>query len=165
MVLVRNKRRALSTVVTTTIMLTAVAVIGAGVVAWANTNSRTFESILVSSASDKLNKINEMPKIENVVLTTKLAAPFSQTPGFKGINVTVSNIGTLGFNVTKIKISDSSTSLTCTTNDTSIGFCKRSITPQSSKWFAVIYGYTNGLLTTVEVTTNRGTVITTQVMQ
>ena len=177
MVLVRNKRRALSTVVTTTIMLTAVAVIGAGVVAWANTNSRTFETILVSSSADKLNKINEMPKIENVVLST---APVN----INKMNITVSNVGTIGFNVTNIKVSSSGNCATYPTYSTAyndptcpnsgITSCApstfdsscKSITPKSSRWYLVIYppGGT-GVLTDISVTTNRGTTVTTQAIK
>ena len=178
MVLVRNKRRALSTVVTTTIMLTAVAIIGAGVVAWANTNSRTFETILVSSASDKLNKINEMPKIENVVLSTGIL-------GVNKINITVSNVGTVGFNVLNIVVSSTGNCNTYPTYSTSVSnptcpntvivqcshppydtiYCK-SIIPQSSRWYLIQYGPGNaGVLTNIAVTTNRTTTVTTQVMK
>ena len=72
MIFARRRRRALSTVVTTAMLLTAVVAIGTGLVAWANTNSRTFESILVSSAADKLNHAllfrRPEPPARNVVL-------------------------------------------------------------------------------------------------
>src|SRR2546425_432713 len=112
MAFTRNRHRALSTVVTSAILLSFVAMIGTSVVAWSNTNSRAFESILVSSASDSLNKINEMLIIENVVLQSKCILF-----GLNGVNATVTNTGTIGINVTQIKISDSTQ--TATYNKTS----------------------------------------------
>ena len=147
------KRRALSTVVTTAMMLTAVAVIGTGVVVWSNSNLRTFETSLVSSASDNTNKINENPKIENIVLVKDFPAPT-----INSVNVTVSNIGTVGLNVTQIVFSDSSKSTTKTITDGGIA-------PQSSKVFSYSFQWSNGVLTTVQVTTARGMQITSQAMQ
>src|SRR5437867_5329994 len=164
MVLVRSKRRALSTVVTTAIMLTAVSVIVTGVVALANTNSRTFETLLVSSSSDKLNKINEMPKIENVFLYTGFGS-------INKINITVSNVGTVGFNVTKITISSTGNCQTYPTSSTagndptcsngSIQSCShpsydtnscKSIKPKDSRWYYVIYPPgDSGVLTNISV--------------
>ena len=65
-----NKRRAISTVVSTALMLTAVAMIGTGVVVWSNYNLRSFENVLVTSASNKTNTINEIPIIENLFSET-----------------------------------------------------------------------------------------------
>jgi len=178
MIFARSRHRALSTVVTTAMLLTAVVVIGTGLVAWSNTNSRTFESILVSSSSNNLNKINEMPKIENVVL-------YNGALGINNINITVSNVGTVGFNVTNIMISSAGNCNTYPTYSTaynvptcsniSIVSCShppydtsscKSITPQSSRWYFVQYGPGNaGVLTNIAVTTNRATTVTTQVMK
>ena len=161
MVFTRNTRRALSTVVTSAILLSFVAMIGTSVVAWSNTNSRAFESILVSSASDSLNKINEMLIIENVVLQNRCTAP-----GTNGVNITVTNTGTVGINVTQIKISDSAQ--TATYNKTSFlpgPSYNPVIIPKSSKSICIVYPWQTGYLTTVQVTTARGTVLTTQVIK
>ena len=148
-----SKHRGLSTVVTTAIMLTAVAVIGTGVVVWSNSNLRTFETNLVSSASDNTNKINENPRIENIVLVKDFPAPT-----INSVNVTVSNVGTVGLNVTQIVLSDPSKSTTKTITD-------GGISPQSSKLFSYSFQWSNGVLTTVQVKTARGLQLTSQAMQ
>src|SRR5256885_4673061 len=161
---VRNRRRALSTVVTTAIMLTAVAAIGTAVVAWSNTSLRTYEFNLATSASDKTNKINEMFIIENVFLKSATAPP----PAGPWINVTVTNTGTVGLNVTQIKISDSSNSksnnivkicsyFTCSPKN-------NALPPHSSAWFYIDFQWTSNKIVTIQVTTARGTMVTTQAM-
>ena len=160
MVFTGNRRRALSTVVTSAILLSFVAMIGTSVVAWSNTNSRAFENILVSSASDSLNKINEMLIIENVVLQSKCVVPSNL-----GVNTTVTNTGTVGINVTQIKISDSTQTATFKKSDFLPAPYNPVIMPQSSKSICVLYAWQTGYLTTVQVTTARGTVLTTQVIK
>lgn len=145
------KRRALSTVVTTAMLLTAVAVMGTGVVAWSNYNLRSFETNLVTSASNNTNKINEAPIIENVVLDPNPS-------GNKLVNVTVTNVGTVGFNVKTITISDSTQSATKTVSGGNVN-------PHSSSMFSYAYPWIKGKITTVQVITSRGTVISTQAMQ
>ena len=147
------KRRALSTVVTTALLLTAVAVIGTGVVAWSNYNLRTFEANLVTSTSNNTNKINEIPIIENIVLV-----PNYPLFGINSVNVTVTNVGTIGFNVAKIQISDSTQSIIKTV-------AGGNITPHSSKLFSYSYQWIHGSITTVQITTARGTIISSQAMQ
>ena len=145
------KRRALSTVVTTALLLTAVAVMGTGVVAWSNYNLRSFETNLVTSASNNTNKINEIPIIENVVLDPNPS-------GNKLVNVTITNVGAVGLNVKTIVISDSTQSTTKTVSG-------GNIIPHSSSTFSYQYQWINGKITTVQVTTSRGTIISTQAMQ
>jgi len=154
--LARNRRRALSTIVSTTILLTAVVAIGTGVVAWSNTSLRTYESNLSSSASDKTNKINEMLTIENIVF---IPSPLE-------LNITVTNIGTLAVNVTQIQISDPSPRMLVQTVSHCISpNCSGNIIyPHSSQWFLIPYTWTSNTATTIAVTTLRGTIITTQGM-
>jgi len=159
MIFARRRHRALSTVVTTAMLLTAVVAIGTGLVAWANTNSRTFESILVSSAADKLNTLNEMLIIENVTPISKCIPPTY------GVNTTVTNTGTLGINITKITVSDSTQSQTFTKSGFYGNYLTTVINPHASKSFCVNYNWQTGLLTTVQVTTARNTLVSTQVMK
>jgi hypothetical protein len=158
---VRNRRRALSTVVTTAIMLTAVAAIGTAVVAWSNTSLRTYEFNLATSASDKTNKINEVLIIENVVLQ-----PDSPILGSNAINITVTNTGTIGFNVTQIQVSDSSSNIVkdakaCAPKCSPAG---AALKPHSSGWFWYPFQWTSNKIVTIQVTTVRGTTVTTQAM-
>jgi len=143
------KRRALSTVVTAALMLTAVAMIGTGIVVWSNSNLRSFENKLITSASDKTNKINEIPTIENIILDPNPA-------GSKLVNVTITNSGTITFTVSTIQISDSTQSVVKTVNV--------SIPKQSSQLFSYAYTWQSGKITTIQMTTSRGTLISTQVM-
>lgn len=144
----RLKRRAISNVVTSALMLTAVAVIGTGVVVWSNSNLKAYENNLATSASDKTNKINEIPVIENIILDP-------HPTGSKLANVTVTNSGTSGFNVTAITLINSTHTIT---NKVTNG----GISAHSSKLFSYVFKWENGKTTTVQVTTARGTVISTQ---
>ena len=90
-----KKRRALSAVVTGAILLSAVSVMGIMIVAWANSNLQTHQAELDQIFADNHNKINEKILIEHVW--------FGNTGTF---NITMSNTGTLGLNVTEMKIQD-----------------------------------------------------------
>ncbi len=92
----KRTNRGLSTVVTGAILLSAVAIMGIMVVAWANTNLITHQIKLEQTFSDNYNKINEKLLIEHVW--------FGNTG--PSINITMNNIGTVGLNVTTIKITN-----------------------------------------------------------
>jgi len=92
----RGYRRALSTVVTGAILLSAVAIMGIMVVGWANTNLTKHQIDLAETFADHYNKINEKMLIEHVW--------FGNTG--PSINITMNNIGTIGLNVTTIKITN-----------------------------------------------------------
>ena len=92
------KRRALATVVSTGILLSAVAVMGSMMTAWSN-SVFTNESHEINTAyTEGVNKLNEFLVIENVW--------FGNNPS-KFINITTSNVGTVGLNVTKITLDNS----------------------------------------------------------
>ena len=146
-----NKRRAISTVVSTALMLTAVAMIGTGVVVWSNSNLSSFENVLVTSASNKTNTINEIPIIENVILDPNPS-------GTKLVNVTVTNSGSLGFTVKTITLTNSTKTVV---NTVSSG---GDVSTHSSKLFSYPFKWESTYFTTVKVTTTRGTTISTQVL-
>ena len=89
-------QRGLSTVVTGAILLAAVAIMGIMVVGWANANLTKHQIELESTLSATYNKLNEKILIEHVWF------------GISGpsINITMNNIGTVGLNVTEIKITN-----------------------------------------------------------
>ena len=93
----KKTKRGLSTIVTSAILLSAVAIMGIMVVGWANTNLITHQIKLEETFSDSHNKINEKILFEHVW--------FGTTPS-NNINITMNNIGTIGLNVTEIKITD-----------------------------------------------------------
>jgi len=92
----KKTNRGLSTVVTGAILLSAVAIMGIAVVSWANTNLTRHQIDLEETFADHYNKINEKMLIEHVW--------FGNTG--PSINITMNNIGTIGLNVTTIKITN-----------------------------------------------------------
>lgn len=95
-----SHRRGLSTVVTTALMLTTVAVLGSALVTWSNGNLKVFETALSTTATNNTNKITENVNIENIAFCTSCG----QTNSKNVINVTLTNTGTIGVTVTQIQI-------------------------------------------------------------
>ncbi len=82
-----KRRRAIATIVSTAILLSAVSIMGVILVAWANTSLFTKQVELESSFNDKINKLNEDLLIENIW--------FGATPAI--VIVTMTNVGSIGF--------------------------------------------------------------------
>jgi len=93
-----TKRRALATVVSTGILLSAVAIMGSMLTAWSNSIFAAEQNEINAAYSEGVNKLNEFLVIENVW--------FGNNPS-KFINVTLSNVGNIGLNVTKITLDNS----------------------------------------------------------
>jgi archaellum component FlaF (FlaF/FlaG flagellin family) len=93
-----TKRRALATVVSTGILLSAVAVMGSMMTAWSNSIFANEQNELNEVYSEGVNKLNEFLVIEHVW--------FGNNPN-KFINLTMSNAGNVGLNVTKITLDNS----------------------------------------------------------
>ena len=91
-------RRALATVVSTGILLSAVAVMGSMMTAWSNSTFSNEQHEMNAAYSEGANKLNEFLVIENVW--------FGNNPT-KFVNVTASNVGTIGLNITKITLDNS----------------------------------------------------------
>ena len=91
-------RRALATVVSTGILLSAVAVMGSMMTAWSNSTFSNEQHEMNVAYSEGVNKLNEFLVIENVW--------FGNNPT-KFVNVTASNVGTIGLNITKITLDNS----------------------------------------------------------
>ena len=96
-----KRKRAIATVVSTAILLSAVSIMGVMLVAWSNTSLFTKQIELESSFNDKINKLNEDLLVEHIW--------FGTNPSI--VNVTVNNVGTIGFNVTEIRIQNSTDTL------------------------------------------------------
>lgn len=137
--------------VTGAIMLTAVALMGTGVVSWSNTNLFAHQQSLQSTYSSSINKINEDLKIENVWFAKK-------PPQFleKFLNVTVSNLGNVGVTVTKIELINSTHSIAYPYN--------WEILPKKSDSKLITNEWGNGALIDVVVTTDRDSIFRTQVL-
>jgi len=93
-----TKRRALATVVSTGILLSAVAVMGSMMTAWSNSIFANEQNELNEVYSEGINKLNEFLVIEHVW--------FGNNPN-KFLNLTMSNAGNVGLNVTKITLDNS----------------------------------------------------------
>ncbi len=94
----RKKRRALATVVSTGILLSAVAVMGSMMTAWSNSIFATEQDEINTVYAEGVNKLNEFLVVEHVW--------FGNNPS-KFVNLTMSNVGNIGLNVTKITLDNS----------------------------------------------------------
>ncbi|MCV0411558.1 hypothetical protein [Nitrosarchaeum sp.] len=98
-----KNRRAIANVVTSAIVISAVSILGVAMLGWSNSNLAIQKQEIEEAFSTQINKINEDLIFDNVW--------FSSTCPGKCVNVTMSNVGTLGLNVTEMKFVDG-TSLT-----------------------------------------------------
>lgn len=99
-------RRGLSSVVTSAILLSSVAVIGGSIVAWSNANLSAYETSLTNTAATDTNQLNENLNIENIVFCTNCGTASSKNV----INVTLTNTGTIPLNVTQMKVNSTAIS-------------------------------------------------------
>ncbi len=147
----RGYKRALSTVVTSAILLSAIAVMGTMIVTWANMKLNSQEEALSLTFSDNINKLNEDFIVENVWYDYDL----------NNVNVTITNVGIIGLNVTEIKFTDPSGSGGLVTLPITDG----GILVQESFNTNVTYsGLTSGDTFNVVVTSERGNIIQKQVL-
>ena len=147
----RRYKRALSTIVTSAILLSAIAVMGTMVVTWANMKLNDQEQVLSLTFSDNINKLNEDFIIENVWYDYVL----------NNVNVTITNVGFIGLNVTEIKFTDSSDYSNLVTLSVTDG----GIQVQESFNTNVTYsGLISGDVFDVVVTSERGNIIQKQVL-
>ena len=143
-----HRRRGLGGVVTGAILLSAVAVLGSGLVSWTNSNLFTRQQALQSSYSTVTDKINEFLIIENVW--------FGQNPQ-KFLNITMANIGNVGLNVTKIELTNSTDSI-------EYQFNNGAILPEKSYSTQISYEWGDNELVDITVTTSRGSIYKTQAL-
>lgn len=105
--IIKKNRRGLSTVVSSAIIMAAVSIMGVMLVAWANTNLFTQQIEMENSFNSKMNKLNESLLVENIW--------FGTSPSV--VNVTLSNYGIIGLNVTEIWLKNSTETLIFTISD------------------------------------------------
>ena len=140
-------RKALSSIITSAILLSATTLLGTGMVTWSNSSLSSYETALSNTFSTNVNKLNENLSIEKVW--------FGSGPKF--LNVTTTNVGTIGVNVTQISLKTSTTT-------TDIPFTHSGIVPQKQNSTKIIYNWQSGNPIQITITTARGTIFTTQVM-
>jgi hypothetical protein len=146
------------------IILSGVTILGATMVMWANSNLTSRETVLATAASTRANTFNEFLSIENVwhCIGGGTAEPCHPTgSSYPAINATLTNIGSIGFNVTQI-------TLTTTVNNqltTNVYSIKNvALTPgQYYMWAQSYPNFSSKVPITITVTTARGSIFTTQV--
>ena len=150
-------RRGLSTVVTSAIMLSAVSIMGVMMLAWSNTTLLTQQQETNEVFNTQMNKIREDLSHENIWF----ALPAGKMTE-NHLNVTVTNIGILGLNVTSIQVRN-----VTGTNNTSWSpdyFPDGGIVKSDSKSFNSTYPWQSGDELDVTIFTNRGNQFITQVV-
>ena len=143
-----RSKRGLSTVVTGVMMLSAVAVLGTAIVAWSNSNLFTSQQVLNTQLVTSVNKIKESLVIENV---------WFQTGSPKYINITLNNVGTIGLNVTSIKIDNKTDGTIDQINQTN-----NAVLPGKTQSYKIKFGWQSNVPIKILITTARDNIFTTE---
>jgi hypothetical protein len=143
-----TKRRALATVVSTGILLSAVAIMGSMLTAWSNSIFATEQDELNAVYAEGVNKLNEFLVIEHVW--------FGNNPT-KFVNLTMSNVGNVGLNVTKITLDNS-------IDRTNLVITNGGIIRTDDFSTEIQYNWTTTDPIQVTITTEKGTIYQTYVM-
>lgn len=147
----KSTKRGLSIVVTSVILISAVAIMGTSVTLWSNSIFSQKQASIEESFATSLNKLDEHITIEKVW--------FDTSPVNLG-NVTLSNTGIVGLNVTEIKFVDSITRHTLTTLSITDGGLRL-----GEIYSAILtYNWIDDVSYDVVVTTERGNIFRTQVI-
>lgn len=143
-----KSRRALSSLVTSAILLTSTVLMGTGVVGWSNSNLSSYQTSISNTYSSNVNKLNEDAVVENVW--------FGTSPT-KYLNVTITNTGTIGMQVANIKLTSAGIS-------TDFPISNVGITPKNQFTKEIYYNWSSATPVDITVTTLRGTTFTSQVL-
>lgn len=161
-----KSRRGLSTVVTSALLLTAVAVLGASLVSWSNSNLKSFETKLANTTASVTNQANENLVFENVVfcygVNEKCPRAF-QPPNqvFPGVNITLTNTGAVSVKVSQILLNGTSWGSGLPSNGYT-PVLPVTILPKQSVTFAQTLAWHSKSLTTISVVSSRGSIFTIQ---
>jgi len=142
-------RRGISTIITTAILLTATVLMGTGLVNWSNSDFKTYKNSMASTSTSDTNQINEDLAIEYVW--------FGTTPS-KFVNITMTNTGGIGLNVTDIKIINSAQQIS------DYKYTHSSILSHKQNSTKIFYNWQGGSPIQVVVTTSLGSIFQTQAM-
>lgn len=167
-----TSRRGISAVVTSAMLLTAVAVIGTAVVGWSNSKLTVFETSLANTTASYTNQINENFAIENVAFCNNCGGLGSKNV----INVTLTNAGTIPVKITQIQVnnttiksyyysSSSGSSSSCPPPSGLPTCLPAAIMPKQSYTVSATLSSTtwgSKKPDTITVTTSRGSILTTQ---
>ena len=140
--------RALSELPTATILVFAVTVLGIYLLSWSNTTLGAASTELTNTFDNRMNRLAEELTIEHIWFGT-------DTGSTKFVNVTLSNVSTIGITVTEIELVNSTA--------THIITITQNIFPDQTYSIVEDYVWTSSTVTDVTVTTARGNIIKTQV--
>ncbi len=140
-----KRQRGLATVVSAAILLSAISIMGVMLVAWTNTNLYSKQIQQESAFNAKINKLNENLLIENIWF-----GPYKNS-----VNVTLSNVGSVGLNVTNIEIVNSTGVVYLTIIDGGIA-------PLEVYSLNRTFYWTSGETTNFQIITERGNIFTAQ---
>ena len=143
-----TKRRALATVVSTGILLSAVAIMGSMLTAWSNSIFTNEQNEMNAVYAEGVNKLNEFLVIEHVW--------FGNNPN-KFINLTMTNVGNVGLNVTKISLDNS-------IDKTALLITNGGIVRTEDFSTEITYNWTTTDPIQVTITTEKGSIYQTYVM-
>ncbi len=141
-------KRALTTPVVSAILLAAVATLGVYLVGWSNTTLTLNQAELEATFSNNINKLGEEIIIENIW--------FGDAGGTKFVNITLTNVSTLGITLTEIELVNS-------TGTHTITIVSGDLLPNEVFSLEENYGWTSSTETDLIVTTARENIFTTQV--
>lgn len=144
------KRRALANVVTSAIILSAVSIMGVMMLGWSNSNLAIQKQEIEEVFSTQTNKMNEDLIFDHVWFSTTC-------PG-KCVNVTMSNVGTLGLNVTEMIFTNGTTFAELKT----FKYTNAGIVPSGTFSTNATYSWPSGGDIDITVFTARGNQFTTQ---
>ena len=160
-----KSRRGLSSIITSAILLTAVGVMGTSIVGWSNSNLKTYEITLQNTTASYGNKISENLSVENVAFcsTSPLCDNGQSNPG---VNVTLTNTGNVYVKITMIQFN----STDYTTKAINVGgsipasSLPATIPPKQSVLLDISpLTWHSKSVSTITITTSRGSMFTTQV--
>ncbi len=161
-----KSRRGLSTVVTSTLLLTAVAILGASLVSWSNSNLKSFETQISNTTADVTNQANENLVFENILFCYGIngKCPLASAPPFTlnyGVNITLTNTGTVGVQVAQIQLNGTSWGANLPSGAYTPTL-PATILPKQSMTFEQKWAWDHKSLQTISVVTSRGSIFTTQ---
>jgi len=139
-------KRALSEIPSAAMLMFAVAVMGIFLLTWSNQTLNLSAMELTDSYDNKINRLSEEISIEHV---------WFGTGSTKFVNVTLSNISSIGITLTEIELVNSTKTHTITTS--------QNLLPGDTYSIEEVYDWTSGIAVDVTVITARENHFKTQV--
>ena len=141
-------QRALSDLPSAAMLMFAVAILGIFLLTWSNQTMSLGAMKLTDTFDGSINRLSEEVIIEHIWFGT-------DTSSTKFVNVTLSNVGTIGVTLTEIELVNST--------KTQIITITQNLFPDKTYSIVEEYGWTSGTAVDVTVTTARENVIKIQV--